>query len=83
MILKVFFNIIVYLIFIMILVWEEEGPMHRNYGNLYDFSTCPGYGHYFISPIGGVQLGGIEGQYISKGGTGARAGWTLGTVGPK
>ena len=57
--------------------------MPIKHGNLYEFATCPGYGRYFISLIGGVWLRGIIGHYISKGGTGAHSVQKAGTVGHK
>ena len=59
------------------------GPVPRKHVNFYDFFTLPGYERYFISPIGGFWSGCIGGHYISKGGTGARAGRTAGTAMPK
>ena len=60
----------------------QDGPVPSKHVNLYDFTTLPVYGRYFISPIARIWLGGVGGRYISKGGTGACAGRMAGTEGP-
>ena len=86
---RCFLTLVEYVVEVVLFIFQQYwklylfGPVHSKHGNLHKFSTYPGYRRYFISPIGGFWLRGIQGHYILKEGTGVCACRTAGTAGPK